>query len=179
MNNKKNNIVARSWYREFWAWFTLGIFAIAFLAAIVTVYIVSTNVNHVVSKNWYSEGETINKQLALDEMARLLDVVATVGVSESDDVIEVRLSQNANKKTAGAVSEPDDLTIHILHPTHPNKDQTIELKAIKPGLYRGHLLHSVNGYRRITLSSHKHNWRLVNRAHLSRGQTAHLGAAKE
>jgi hypothetical protein len=119
------------WYRQFWFWFIFGplIFIIIFCA--FTVSIAYRYSDDVVTDSYYKTGVMINQKLQQDERAASLDLSARVKFDSATGEVLVSLKGN------GAL--PKQLMLFLDNPVKSAKDESLLLKEIGLGEYRGEL----------------------------------------
>ena len=62
----------RPWYRQFWPWFIMALPLAAVIAGLTTVAIAVTHQDSVVRDDWYTEGKSINQDIARDSRATIV-----------------------------------------------------------------------------------------------------------
>ena len=81
----------RPWYRQFWPSFIMALPLAAVIAGLTTVAIAVTHQDSVVRDDWYTEGKSINQDIARDSRATTLGINADI---RSDAVTgEIRVSR--------------------------------------------------------------------------------------
>ena len=142
----------RPWYRQFWPWFIMALPLAAVIAGLTTVAIAVTHQDSVVRDDWYTEGKSINQDIARDSRATTLGINADIRSDAVTGEIHVRLQHNAQSFTA-----PDTLTLYFSHPTLASADQQVQLKR-QGDDYRGQLARGLKGRYYVELGTP--HWRL-------------------
>ena len=141
---------ALPWYRQFWPWFLIMLPASVVVAGLSTVYIASRHADDLVVDDYYKEGLAINRQLQKKHLADELQLSARLQFGPGN--VTVHLS--------GPVDDPA-LRLSLSHPLEADRDFTVSLSRVGPGLYRGTLEHSIAPRWHWTLESqHENRWRL-------------------
>ncbi len=144
----------KPWYRQFWPWFIMALPASAVVAGISTVVIAVKNQDSLVRDDWYKEGRAINQNMARDESAGRLGIVANVHVDALTGEITVSL-----KHDNPAQATPSQLQLALSHPTQADADQSVVLLRGSDGIYHGHLQRALHGRFDIELGDSE--WRLL------------------
>lgn len=159
----------RPWYKEFWAWFCIGIliFAVVLglgLLAVATKY----PANIVVVDNYYDVGKGINRSLERERYAVDLMLNGTLSLNPELEQVELELRGQ---------SLPPQLVLNLISPTQPEKDLRIVLQpANAEGLYRGLLQEQVVGKRFIEVLGQQDgaDWRIFEEAIIVENQPVEL-----
>ena len=143
---------SRPWYREPWPWFLISLPAAAVIAGLVTVWIAYRSADGLVVGDYYKAGLAINQTLERDEMARRLDLSASLKLSDTNLQLEL----------AGRLEQmPSSLKVHLAHPTRQGADQVVDLAHAGDGHYRGALSSALSdGKWLIQLENPESSWRL-------------------
>ena len=64
------------WYRYFWPWFMVILLGSTVVAGLSTVFIAVSGADSLVADDYYREGKAINRTLAADREAALLEAAA-------------------------------------------------------------------------------------------------------
>src|SRR5690554_3140857 len=106
--------MTQRWYQHRWLWFLIAIPACSVVLGIVMIVLAVRNPATLVVDNYYAEGRSINRSIALDEAAARRNIQATLQVN-SDRVL---LQLNAD-------SQPmleDALMLYVYHATDAERD---------------------------------------------------------
>lgn len=129
------------------------------VAGLSTVYIANRHADDLVVDDYYKEGLAINRQLEKKQLAAELQLHASL--SFQSDTVTARVS--------GAVDDPT-LRLSLSHPLEADRDFTVPLSRVGPGVYRGALVRDIGPRWHWTLeSTQEHRWRLdgaVNRSEI-------------
>ncbi len=126
-------MTSKPWYKEPWPYYlALGPF-IVLIAGFVTYYIAATTADSLVTDDYYKEGKNINLQLERDQVALANKVEANVMFSPDGKTARIFMN--------GTFDTTDDLSLHLMHPTLQQYDQSIKLtpNAINKNLYEAEL----------------------------------------
>ncbi len=116
MINNNGSEIAQPWYTEPWAWFVFMLPASVVIAGIATIIIAVKAPVSIVSADYYKEGLAINENMRQWKVAELLNLKASISVSEAG--IEVIVNSD----------ESNNLELVLLHPTDSLKDQSYKLE---------------------------------------------------
>jgi hypothetical protein len=140
---------ALPWYRQFWPWFLILLPASVVVAGLSTLFIANRHADDLVVDDYYREGLAINRQLEKKQRASALQLSASIQFGP--DSVTARLS--------GPVDDTA-LRLSLSHPLEADRDFTLSLSRVGPGLYRGALEHRVAPRWHWTLESLDNRWRL-------------------
>jgi len=138
----------QAWYRERWPWILMTGPAIVVAAGLVTAWLAFSGADGLVVDDYYKQGLAINKTLGRSEAAERLGVRADLDFA--DGRVRVTL---ANAAVRGALS------LRLVHPTRAGMDQSVDLVALRPGVYEGRLRTSQPGRWHVVLEDR--DWRLA------------------
>ena len=144
---------SRPWYREPWPWILMSGPAIVVVAGIATAAIAVISFDGLVADDYYKQGLGINRDIARDERARLLGVVASLQFNEDRSEVHVMVTPPA---AAGG-----GLRLRVVHPTRPGEDQSVALVAVTPGDYEGQVARLREGSWRLTVEDTAGTWRVT------------------
>jgi hypothetical protein len=143
---------SRPWYREPWPWFLISLPATAVVAGLVTVWIAYRSADGLVVGDYYKAGLAINQTLERDELARKLDLAATINLV--GETLQVDLSGRLEQM-------PPNVKVHLAHPTRQGADQVMDLAHAGNGHYRGALSSELaDGKWLIQVEDPETSWRL-------------------
>jgi len=152
LNSTLSTPHSRPWYREPWPWFLISLPATAVIAGLTTVWIAYRSADGLVVGDYYKAGLAINQTLERDELARKLDLAATINlVGETLQLdLDGRLEQM-----------PPGVKVHVSHPTRQGADQVLNLVHAGNGQYRGALSSALaDGKWLIQVEDLETSWRL-------------------
>ncbi|MFK8048230.1 MAG: FixH family protein [Halioglobus sp.] len=138
------------WFKQFWPWFLITLPATVVVAAFVTLYIANKHSDDLVSKDYYKNGLAINLQLESKQLAE-----------ERNISTELEFNQLWVTATVGGDIEDEYLDLELSHPLEADRDFTVELERIEPGVYAGLLKEAIEIRWHWTLKNRgKSIWRL-------------------
>jgi hypothetical protein len=114
-----------AWYRQFWPWFLIMLPASVVAASLYTMYIAYQGADDLVVDEYYKDGLAINRQLEKEQRSQALGISA--GLNFSSDRVTVSM--------AGPV-EAASLSLLLSHPMESDRDFTVQLARIAPGIYQ-------------------------------------------
>ncbi|MCK2147912.1 FixH family protein [Marinobacter alexandrii] len=146
------------WYRQPWFWF-LTIFPLAAIVWCITMIIVALNLDDTMVTDDYSkEGRGINLQIARDQKAADLGMVAELAFDQRTIALDLT--------TAEGPAEFPYLILNLFHPTLADRDRTVQFQKVGTGQYRGNILEDLNGRWYYDLRGPENDWRLKGEAWL-------------
>ncbi|MBW4933537.1 FixH family protein [Marinobacter sp. F4206] len=146
------------WYRQPWFWF-LTIFPLAAIIWCIFMIIVATNLEDTMVTDDYSkEGRGINMEIARDQKAKDLGMVAEMRFD--DRTIALNLS------TDNGPADFPYLVLNLFHPTLADLDRTIQFQKTGTGQYSGKMLEDIDGRWYYDLRGPDNQWRLKGEAWL-------------
>lgn len=142
------------WFKQFWPWFLISLPATVVVAGFITLYIANRHSDDLVSKDYYKNGLTINRQLESKSLAQELEISSELAFGE----------RWVTATMAGQV-EGDYLDLELSHPLEADRDFIVELERIEPGVYAGLLQETIEIRWHWTLKNRGEKiWRLDGRA---------------
>jgi hypothetical protein len=96
------------------------------VASLYTMYIAYQGADDLVVDDYYKDGLAINRQLEREQRSQALGITAGLGFSR--DHVTVRVT--------GPVEAPS-LSLLLSHPMESERDFTVALARIAPGIYQG------------------------------------------
>ena len=161
------------WYKQFWPWFLISILVFAVVIGLGLLYVSLQNPDSMVRDNWYKEGRAINMDIGRDQAARDLDLTVEFTIDELTGGISLQLDGKLEPL-------PSRLQLEVMHPTHAERDRSVELRNISGNHYAGELTSSILGRHYLDLTDpalpREDGWRLTGEADLVMGQRHQLSA---
>ena len=136
------------WYRERWPWILMAGPALVVVASLISAWLAIRSDDGLVIDDYYKQGLAINRTLSRSEAAARLGIEAELHLA--DGHIRVLLAGAAGRGT---------LTLRLVYPTRSGMDQSVNLAALRPGVYEGRLQPPQPGRWHVVLEAH--DWRLA------------------
>lgn len=164
-NLNKDQEDARPWYKEPLMWMVVGIPLITIAWGGVMLTLALSSKDSLVSDSYYKDGMSYTENRAFDQRAARLQVRASL-VATAD---ELRVSLE------GYFDEmPHTLIVQLIHPTLEDRDQTLMLQQLEPGIYAAPLELALPSKRRIWLQSPEQGWRVRTSTTIAENQVLQL-----
>jgi len=156
------------WYKEFWAWFIIGILVFAVVLGLSLAYVAIQGADTLVVSNYYDAGKGINQSLEREKLAVKLGISAELSLDNTTGSAELVLLGS---------SRPQVLTLNLISPTQAEKDRRVILQPVDSNIYRGILQDDIAGRRFVEVLGLEggKEWRLFDEEELASGQVILLG----
>ncbi len=163
-----NEAPANPWYKEFWAWFIIGILLFSVILGVSLAVVATRGADTLVVSNYYDAGKGINQSLEREKLAERLAIRAQLLLDNQTGTAELRIEGH---------SRPMLLTLNLISPTQAEKDRRIILQPAEGNLYTGILPDDVGGRRFVEVLGKEGDseWRLFEEEELASGQVILLG----
>jgi hypothetical protein len=116
------------WYKQFWPWVLILLPATVVVAGLTTVFIANRHADDLVVDEYYKDGLAINRQLEKKQRAQALGISVQLHFGEAA----------INVHTTGPIAA-GELTLLMSHPLEADRDFSIILSRLEPGVYSGNL----------------------------------------
>lgn len=159
---------AQPWYKEFWAWFIIGILVLSVVLGLTKVYVAVNGRDPLVVSNYYDAGKGINQSLEREKFAEGLNLRGQLVLDNSTEAARLVLEGG---------SRPQLLTLNLISPTQAEKDRRVILQPIDSNTYQGVLPDQIGGRRFVEILGMEGDkeWRLFEEEELASGQVILLG----
>jgi len=121
------------WYRQFWPWFLIALPATVVVMCMHLVYTAYNHADDLVVDEYYKVGLAINQQLERQQAARALGVEAKLMLTSGQVTVHI---------PEGAIRDPS-LELVLSHPIEADRDFSVNLQRVGPGVYHGMLISPV------------------------------------
>jgi hypothetical protein len=138
------------WYREPWPWLLMAGPAVVVVAGFYTLALAIHSDDGLVAEDYYTQGLTINRQLARSDYAKAKNISARAEFSGAR--VHVIVSSD--------IPLPSALKLRIIHPTRAGEDREIILVAGQEGEYTGSLPVLSHEARQLVLEDSVSTWRI-------------------
>jgi hypothetical protein len=156
------------WYKQFWPWFIISLPGTVVIASIITITIAVKTNDGLVSDDYYKEGRAIHKTAYTAAKARALGIEGELAYEAETGAIRLRLQQPLPDAAAGL------LMLDIIHPTLPNRDQSISLTPAGGVEYVGRAEPMGPAPWKIELHPEDKSWRISGRLNLPDATVARI-----
>lgn len=140
------------WYRQLWPWMLISIPALSVLGGVVMLWLAFNGGDSLVVDDYYKQGKAINQQLARDEKAAQLELVATI----RPDPAGLRLRIDGKGFIAPSVVQG-----RAVHIARKELDEPLEFARMPNGDYLSSGSLPKQGWWRFHLEDPAGLWRLV------------------
>ncbi|MDP5053805.1 MAG: FixH family protein [Congregibacter sp.] len=137
------------WYQQFWPWFLIALPGSVVIAGLSTLYIANRYSDDLVVDEYYKDGLAINQELTKQALAQDL------GISGAIKVLDRRVQLRLVGETAFG-----ELLLRLSHPLEADRDFSVALLQIAPGLYQADLPAALSPNWHWTLETSSNQWRI-------------------
>lgn len=116
------------WYRQFWPWFLIALPGTVVVVSFHLLYTAYKHSDDLVVDQYYKVGLAINRQLERKERAEALALAAQFTIT----------NQQVTAHLDGPVTA-ETLEMTFSHPMEADRDFSIPLQRVGPGIYNGQL----------------------------------------
>lgn len=149
-------VTIKPWYKHAGPWLIMAGPAVVVVAGIITAWIAATNADELVADDYYKRGKTVNMDLKRDNAASAMQLSADVILGDNHRNIRIQLKGNSGFQS------PQQIRLHLIHPTKMELDQAITLHKSSGGIYEGMLNVAIDGRRHVSVEDLGKQWRLTN-----------------
>ena len=144
------------WYKQFWPWFLIALPASVVVASIVTINLAIKTDDGLVSDDYYKEGLAIHKDADSAARAKALGIAGTLFYDADTGAVSLVL----DKMLQGRKSA---LSLEVVHPTLPDRDQAIQLSPLDDTRFAGRLEPLGPAQWKLSLRPADRSWRVEGR----------------
>jgi len=144
------------WYKQWMVWMVIAPPLTAVIAGIITINIAIESDDGLVVDDYYKEGLGINQSLQRDQLARDLDLKATVFIDNLS--LKLRFEKAMNDQS---------LSLHFIHPTQSQRDIELTVQRFTEDAYQVALPQMLNGNWNVLLEPIDKSWRISGRIDFS------------
>ncbi|NMT63969.1 FixH family protein [Marinobacter orientalis] len=159
------------WYRQPWLLFLLIFPGAAIIWCTIAITVALNTQNSMVTDDYSKEGRGINMEIARDETAKDLGLIAEMAFRER----KINLSVD----TSNGRADYPYLILNLFHPTIAERDLTIQFRSIGGGQYVADLNQSIEGRWYFDLRGPDNDWRLKGESSLPSDRPLTLGVGAE
>ncbi|ENM5825641.1 FixH family protein [Vibrio metoecus] len=146
--------MVKPWYKQFWPWFLIILPLTVVIWTVATVIVFANNSVSLVTEDYYKKGKGINIDLSKINIAKELELHATIQ-SEGNNVLIVF--------DKGQLPHYPAIQAMFAHRTLPDRDFSQLVTADAQGIYRVKLDHELQGPWFIEITPHDAQWLIQGR----------------
>ena len=143
--------IKRPWYREPMVWLVIAIPLSAVIYGTFFLTVSITSFDGMVVDDYYKVGKQINRELKRDRAADAHGLTAQLSIADENATVFIKSSQN--------YVPPTTLEVSFIYSTRADRDKTIFVDQISPGIYKGAVPALETGRWNILIASD--DWRLL------------------
>lgn len=152
IDNTASLLSARPWYRHVWPWIIFGIPGASVVAGVSLLLVAVRSNDGLVTDDYYKQGLTINRTLSRGDLARSMDLRATLQPTSRG--LQIVLGAREG------IAVPQNLRLTLAHPTRSGMDRHIEMQAGAAG-FAADLADLTVGRWNLILEDEAQSWRLT------------------
>lgn len=137
----KENLPAKPWYKEPWAWFVAAPLIAVLISCSITVTIAFRMADDRVSDNYYKEGRMLSQEFTSDEYAKARGIEAKLEFNPQASEVTVDVSAFDQHDLENVV----ELSLFVSHPAQQAKDFTLVLTPRSLSTFGAELPQSLSG----------------------------------
>ncbi|EGR0410654.1 FixH family protein [Vibrio cholerae] len=146
--------MVKPWYKQFWPWFLIILPLTVVIWTVATVIVFANNSVSLVTEDYYKKGKGINIDLSKINIAKELELHATIQ-SEGNNVL-IAFDK-------GQLTHYPAIQAMFAHRTLPDRDFSQLVTADAQGIYRVKLDHELQGPWFLELTPHDAQWLIQGR----------------
>ncbi len=151
------------WYKQWMVWMVIAPPLTAVIAGIITINIAIESDDGLVVDDYYKEGLGINQSLQRDQLARDLNLKATVFIDNLS--LKLRFEKPIKDQV---------LMLHFIHPTQSQRDIEVAVQRFTEDAYQAALPKMLNGNWNVLLEPEDKSWRISGRIDTSAANSVSL-----
>lgn len=139
----------KSWFKQFWPWFLIGLPMVAVIGSVNLLFTAMDNKPDMVVDDYYTKGKAINNDFALINKAKALNIHASITQQNNSLLISFEGLENRSS-----------ISLSLYHATIAERDISAMLTADAKGVYHFQSDHNLQGKWRLRLEPFDKSWRL-------------------
>ncbi len=140
------------WYRQLWPWLLISIPGVAVIAGMFMLYLAIEGADSLVVDDYYKQGKAINQQIARDEQAAQMHLLARVRADAAGTTLRIE---------GDGFKSPAVLQGRIVHIARAELDQPLQFSRTADGNYLSSVKLPEQGWWRLHIEDPAGRWRLV------------------
>jgi len=149
MSTNKISNKKKSWFKQFWPWFLIGLPMVAVVGAVNLLFTAIDHKPDMVVDDYYTKGKAINNDFALINNAKTLNIHAKVKQAEKGLLISLE-----------GVKDKSSISFSLYHATIAERDISAMLTADANGHYRFESNEDLTGKWKLRIEPFDKSWRL-------------------
>jgi len=145
----------RSWFKQFWPWFLIGLPMAAVVGSISTMVIATHNKPDMVVDDYYKTGKAINADFSLLRKAKALGISGAITQQEDGLLISLK-----------GLPDRTSIRFSLHHSTLAKRDRTTMLSADASGNFHYIADEPLTGKWTVRIEPFDKKWRLQKKIHL-------------